>query len=160
MALPDPKYAVTASRDGTTRFWKQISAPPPTYDATESTRGSSFKTCLAYTPPSKEYPEGLVIIGGQDGIVEAKRPEATSEDNAEAMMIGHSHQISALDVSAEGGWIVSGSWDKSARLWEIGRWEPEIELQGHEASVLSVLAYSKDTVITGEKDPFVANVHR
>lgn len=45
--------------------------------------------------------------------------------------------------------MVSGSWDGSARLWRIGKWECETLLDGHEGSVWSVLAYDSNTIITG-----------
>ena len=45
--------------------------------------------------------------------------------------------------------MVSGSWDGSARLWRIGKWECEAVLDGHRGSVWCVLAYNSDTIITG-----------
>lgn len=48
--------------------------------------------------------------------------------------------------------MVSGSWDGSARLWRIGKWECEALLHGHEGSVWSVLAYDSKTIITGESE--------
>jgi phospholipase A-2-activating protein len=100
-------------------------------------------------PPTKEYPEGLVISGGQDTIIEARQPTATVESNADGLMVGHAHQISSLDVNADEGWIVSGSWDGTAKLWRIGQWEAEVEFPGHQGTVWAVVAYSKDIVITG-----------
>ena len=55
----------------------------------------------------------------------------------------------ALDVSEDGRTIVSGAWDCEARIWEVGKWESAAVLEGHEASVWAVLAYDKETVITG-----------
>jgi len=150
--MPDPSFAVTASRDGSTRVWKRTSTSPPTYDGIESSHGAHFKTCLAYAPPSKEYPDGLVISSGQDALIEARQPTSTAERNADGFMVGHSNQVCSLDVCAEAGWIVSGSWDSSARIWQIGRWETEVELIGHTATVWAVVAYSRDTVVTGCAD--------
>ena len=45
--------------------------------------------------------------------------------------------------------MISGSWDGSARLWKIGKWECEALLEGHEGSVWSVLAHDSNTIITG-----------
>lgn len=90
-----------------------------------------------------------MISGGQDTIIEAKQPGKTAGDNADAMLLGHAGNVCALDVSPEGGWIVSGSWDSSARLWEVGKWECSTVLEGHQGSVWAVLAYDKDTIITG-----------
>jgi phospholipase A-2-activating protein len=67
-------------------------------------------------------------------------------------MVGHSNQVCSLSVSERGDWFVSGSWDSSARVWQIGRWETDVELQGHSATVWAVLAYDRDTIITGCAD--------
>jgi len=150
VSLPDPAFAITASRDGTIKTWKQTSAKPPIYESTEASHSSAYKTCVAFVPPTKEYPEGLVISGGQDTIIEARQPGATVESNADGLMVGHAHQISSLDVNAEEGWIVSGSWDGTAKLWRIGQWEVEVEFPGHQGTVWAVVAYSNDIVITGE----------
>ncbi|KAB8221826.1 PUL domain-containing protein [Aspergillus novoparasiticus] len=152
VAFPNPNAVFSASRDATVRLWKLVSTPPPTYDYTITSSGSGFINAIAYYPPTPEFPEGLVFSGGQDTIIEARQPGKASDDNADAMLLGHAHNICALDVSSEGGWVVSGSWDSTAKLWKFGKWECDVTFEGHQGSVWAVLAYDKDTVITGCAD--------
>ena len=91
----------------------------------------------------------MIVSGGKDTIIEVREPGKPPEENAERLLTGHAHNVCALDVSSEGGWIVSGSWDGTARVWSIGKWDCEAVLEGHEGSVWSVLAFDKDTIITG-----------
>ncbi|KEF60448.1 uncharacterized protein A1O9_02009 [Exophiala aquamarina CBS 119918] len=150
--LPDPSFAITASRDGSTRVWKRTSESPPLYDSMESSHGAQFKTCLAYVPPSKEFADGLILSSGQDALIEARQPALTADVNADAIMVGHANQVCSLDVCASSNYFVSGSWDSTAKVWEVGRWEAAVELHGHTATVWAVLAYSRDTIVTGCAD--------
>lgn len=149
---PDPSFALTASRDGSTKLWKQTSQSPPTYSADELSHGNQFKTCLTYLPPSKEYSDGLVISAGQDTLIEARQPANTAEQNADAMMVGHSNQVCSLAASERGDFIVSGSWDNTAKVWSVGKWEVELDLPNHTATVWAVLAYDRETIVTGCAD--------
>ena len=90
-----------------------------------------------------------MIFGGKDTIIEVRQPGKPPEENAEALLLGHSHNVCALDVSPGGEFVISGSWDGSARLWTIGKWECDALLEGHEGSVWTVLAYDRKTIITG-----------
>ncbi|KAJ5461640.1 uncharacterized protein N7458_003192 [Penicillium daleae] len=155
VAFPNPNVILSASRDATVRLWKLVSSPPPTYDYTIAAHGQAFINSLAYLPPTAEFPEGLVLSGGQDTIIEARQPSKSATDNADAMLLGHGHNICALDVSPDGGWIVSGSWDSTARLWRVRKWETEVVLEGHGGSVWAVLAYDKNTIITGCADQMI-----
>lgn len=90
------------------------------------------------------------MSGGQDAIIELRQPGKSPQDNADALLLGHSGNICALDVSEDGRTIVSGSWDTEARVWKIGKWDAATAvLQGHEGSVWAVLAYDKETILTG-----------
>ena len=131
-------------------MWKLLSHNPPKYDCSISLHGSAFINAITYLPPTSEYPDGLVISGGKDTIIEVRQLGKPPEDNAEALLLGHSHNVCALDACPDGGFVVSGSWDGSARLWRIGKWECEALLEGHGGSVWCVLAYNSDTIITGE----------
>lgn len=153
MVFPNSNVILSASRDATVRLWKLISTPPPTYDYTISAHGGAFINSLAYIPPRSEYPEGLVLSAGQDSIIEARQPSKGAEDDADAMLLGHGHNVCALDVSPNSEWVVSGRWDSTARLWKVGKWECDVVLDGHEASVWAVLAYDENTIITGMQLP-------
>ncbi|MCJ1290384.1 hypothetical protein MMC34_001920 [Xylographa carneopallida] len=155
VVFPSPGLVVSASRDATVRTWKLLSSSPPKYDCSISSHGSAFINAVAYIPPSSTYQDGLIVSGGKDTIIEVRQPGKPPEDNAERMLMGHAHNVCALDVSADGGWIASGSWDGSARIWSIGKWECEAVLEGHGGSVWGVLAYDKDTVITACADKLI-----
>ncbi|GFF52258.1 ubiquitin homeostasis protein lub1 [Aspergillus udagawae] len=155
VAYPNPNVVISASRDATVRLWKLVSTPPPAYDSTISSHGSAFINTVAYYPPTSDFPEGLVLSGGQDTIIEARQPGKTADDNADAMLLGHGHNVCALDVCPEGGWVVSGSWDSTARLWRVGKWECDMVMEGHQGSVWAVLAYDKNTIITGCADKII-----
>lgn len=64
-------------------------------------------------------------------------------------MLGHEDNICALDVFNESdGYIVSGSWDRTARVWK--NWNCVAILAGHTQAVWAVLALTEDLVLTGE----------
>ena len=149
VVYPNPNLVLSASRDATVRLWKLLSYNPPKYDCTISSHGSAFINAITYLQPTSTFPEGLVISGGKDTIIEVRQLGKPPDENAEALLLGHSHNVCALDSSAEGGFVVSGSWDGSARVWKIGKWECEAVLEGHEGSVWTVLAYDQETIITG-----------
>ncbi|KAJ5562642.1 hypothetical protein N7461_001403 [Penicillium sp. DV-2018c] len=155
VVFPNPNVVLSASRDATARLWKLVSTPPPAYDYMITAHGTAFINSLAYIPPTSQYPDGLVLSAGQDAIIEARQPGKAAEDNADAMLLGHTSNVCALDVSPNGRRIVSGSWDSTARVWEVGKWECAVVLEGHEASVWAVLAYDDNTIITGCADQFI-----
>ncbi|POS77440.1 ubiquitin homeostasis protein lub1 [Diaporthe helianthi] len=150
--FPSPDVVISASRDHTLRIWRKSPQKPPSFDATIITQGQEWLSSLAFLPPNAEYGDGLIISGGKDTIIEVKKPSSSPSDNAERLLIGHAHNICALDVSPKGTYIVSGSWDKQAIVWQVGKWEPELRLAGHDASVWGALALDETTVVTGSAD--------
>ncbi|KAI5294798.1 hypothetical protein KEM52_003176 [Ascosphaera acerosa] len=147
----DASTVISASRDASVRVWR-LEHPAQEPSCTIALQGKDFVNSLAYLRPRTEYPHGLFFAGSRDGIVEARSPAASLADPAEALLVGHAGNVCALDVSPEGGFLLSGSWDCSAKLWRLGRWEAEVTFEGHEASVWAVLAYDSNTVITASAD--------
>lgn len=93
-------------------------------------------------------------------MIEVREPGREPDQNAEALLLGHAHNVCALDVDRDGTYIVSGSWDSSARVWRVGKWECDALLEGHQGSVWAVLAYDHDTIITGSSSQLLLVLFR
>jgi len=71
-------------------------------------------------------------------------------------LAGHEGKISAVAISADNHWLVTGSWDKTARLWDLTAKNPAanpVVLAGHESNI-SAVAISADNhwLVTGSWD--------
>ncbi|KAG5927490.1 hypothetical protein E4U42_002167 [Claviceps africana] len=144
---------LSASRDCTVRKWSRGSQTPPSFEGTLISRGSDYINSVAFAPASAEYPNGLVISGGKDTIIEVKSPNAASTDHAERLLIGHAHNVCTLDVASDGSYLISGGWDGQARVWNLQKWETALMLAGHEdKAVWGVVALDAKTAVTGCAD--------
>lgn len=153
VCFPSPETVLSASRDCTVRIWRRGPSSPPSFEGALVSRGSEYVNSLTFLPPAKDHPDGLVVSGGKDTIIEVKSPRSVSADNAERLLVGHAHNVCTLDASPSGNYLVSGGWDGQARVWNLTKWETEFMLSGHEGmSVWNVVALDDKTVVTGCAD--------
>ena len=68
---------------------------------------------------------------------------------ASYVLLGHSANVCSLHTT-NSGTIISGSWDKTARVWND--WQCQFELKGHDQAVWAVLAMQHDEYFTGSAD--------
>ncbi|CAO1630116.1 unnamed protein product [Sympodiomycopsis kandeliae] len=101
----------------------------------------------------------FAVTGGQDKLINAFEVKVGLDGRAKASsspdytLLGHQDNVSALDVGPGGSYIVSGSWDKTARIWK--GWECVATLKGHLQAVWAVLAVDHDRVLTASADKLV-----
>ncbi|KAI0424739.1 ubiquitin homeostasis protein lub1 [Xylaria sp. FL1042] len=152
VTFPAPDLILSASRDHTVRAWSRAASSPPTFESHIVTQGSEFVNSLTCLPPSTTFPKGLAVSGGSDTIIDVRPVTAGPSDNAERLLIGHAQNVCALAVVPGSRLVVSGSWDGTARIWSVGKWETEVVLGGHEGAVWDVLALSETLIATGCAD--------
>jgi guanine nucleotide-binding protein subunit beta-2-like 1 protein len=114
----------------------------------------------------------LVISGSRDKKiiiwnVNLQNPEeitGNSENKTDEKLVGkplkslagHSHFVSSLAISKDSKHLVSGSWDKTCRLWDLETYKTRQLLSGHKKDVLAV-SFSSDNrlIISGSMDQSV-----
>lgn len=97
----------------------------------------------------------MIISGSRDKAIlvwELTR-EQTSYGYAKKSLRGHSHFVSDVVLSSDGQFALSGSWDKTLRLWEIATGQSTRTFIDHSKDVLSV-AFSVDNrqIVSGSRD--------
>lgn len=147
--FPKPDLVVSSSRDCSVRLWTR-DGQSNTFTQSINSTGAGFINSLTWIPPSSEHPNGLVISGGHETIIEVREPLGVAKQDADYILLGHSHNVCTLDVY--GSTIVSGSWDCKARVWSRSNWETVHILEGHTASVWAVLALDENVILTGSAD--------
>lgn len=69
------------------------------------------------------------------------------------VLTGHNHFVSDVVMSSDGQFALSGSWDKTLRLWDLSAGKTTRQFTGHTKDVLSV-AFSADNrqIVSGSRD--------
>ncbi|KAI0273434.1 phospholipase A-2-activating protein [Gloeopeniophorella convolvens] len=144
---PSNNLILSASRDSTAISWIRehgsAFAPAATFRASPR-----FINSVAYLPPSLDAPQGYIVTGGQDSIINVW-PIEPSRAEPSYTLLGHADNICALHAR-EDGTVVSGSWDKTAKVWK--NFQLVHDLVGHAQSVWAVVALEGDEYLTGSAD--------
>ena len=135
----DGRRLVTASVDGTVRVW--AAGPSPEHPSLAG--GSGLRQAA--------------ISDDQTGLATVTPEEVTVWDVATGRkgprFRGHTDTICATALSPDGRRVVTGSFDTTAKIWNVDPRQAVVALVGHEQEVRSV-AFSPDgtRVITGSRD--------
>lgn len=71
---------------------------------------------------------------------------------------GHKATINAISFSPDGEYLISGSYDKSIKIWKTDSWECVKTFTGHNASITSVIPANQwgyNYIISGGKDAII-----
>jgi guanine nucleotide-binding protein subunit beta-2-like 1 protein len=98
----------------------------------------------------------MIISGSRDKSIILWQLTKGSEQNygyPRRSLHGHSHFIQDLVISSDGQFALSGSWDKTLRLWDLNSGVTTRRFVGHNKDVLSV-AFSVDNrqIVSGSRD--------
>ncbi|HLX56046.1 MAG TPA: serine/threonine-protein kinase [Ktedonobacteraceae bacterium] len=79
----------------------------------------------------------VVAVGGSAGFYFYSR--SRQPDNAKFVLRGHSDVVTSIFWSPDGAQLVSGSRDKTARLWIVANQQNTVTYSGHSAAVRCVV---------------------
>jgi len=79
--------------------------------------------------------------------------EQAVQGTVKRRLVGHHHIIEDLDLSSDGQYALSASWDNTLRLWHLESGCATKQFRGHSNDVLSV-AFSPDNrqIVSGSRD--------
>ncbi len=122
---PHENLLVAASDDGRIRAWDR------------ATGGKRWQAELRERPLALAIsPRGdRLAIATASGTIQLAR---VADGQLLAKVAGHSGRIHALDISADGSWLVSAGSDHTARLWKLDDpAAPPLALRGHYGSIFA-----------------------
>jgi hypothetical protein len=69
---------------------------------------------------------------------------------------GHADRVSCLAITRDGRYLVSGSWDRKLKVWDMQTWQETATLSGHRSYVYCVdISQNGRTVASGGQDDSV-----
>lgn len=138
---------MSGSRDCTTCIWLPNDHDRGFTQGQTLTGHSNFVASVCILPPDDNHPQGLICTGSNDSTILLFEP---GKLEPVAKLIGHSSTVCAL-ATGRFGFLVSGSWDKTARVWLNQKCV--MTLEGHNAAVWAVAVISeKGQMLTGSAD--------
>ncbi|KAF9358012.1 hypothetical protein BGX26_002652 [Mortierella sp. AD094] len=147
---PTDSMIVSVSRDKTVRTWQRQSNN--TFSEERVFLGhTNYVNSVAFIGASEANPHGLIVTGGSDKSINVWNPEDASAPVY--TLVGHTDNVCSLFADTDGH-IVSGSWDKTAKIWR--NWQCVHTLEGHTQAIWGVLELQHEVVVTASADKTIA----
>jgi len=103
---------------------------------------------------NRNFPDMILSASRDKSLILWKLTrEDTNYGIPQKRLHGHSHFISDVVLSLDGHFALSGSWDKTLRLWDLAAGKTTRRFEDHNKDVLSV-AFSADNrqIVSGSRD--------
>ena len=136
---------------GVLRIW-QLDAAHHAKSKRVFTCGSDI-LCLAASPPSRRYPQGLLAYGAEDGIIHLRDPAEKFAEQAPFTVQNDS--VTCLAFNSKGTRLISGGGsrgaDVSARVWSLEN-DRQIQIFKWHTTTIHSVAFRPDAETTAGGD--------
>ncbi|KAG2343248.1 WD40 repeat-like protein [Suillus weaverae] len=143
--LPRGRHIITCSVDGSLRLWDLESGAQIGEDWRDESRGGVRSMALS--------PNGNTVASGSGGGDNKVRLWDVETRKVLAKWAGHSDVVCALCWSADGNQVLSGSWDGTARVWDVKSGKNVLTIKTGHSWVNAVMYWPNTTKIaTGGRE--------
>ncbi|XP_066245153.1 phospholipase A-2-activating protein [Euwallacea similis] len=141
---------ISGSRDKTAKFWRYEPLRGSFEEVMTYRDQKNFVACVLYLDPTEEFPNGLVVTGGNDNIILVYKP---SEPFATFTIKEHTNTVSCLGRTTESNMFLSGSWDTTGKCFKIAS-TPKcvVSFIGHTAAIWSIIQLRNGQIVTASAD--------
>ncbi|KAM0753585.1 PFU-domain-containing protein [Meredithblackwellia eburnea MCA 4105] len=148
----------SSSRDATARSWVHSSKGWEEGFTFTGQHDGFVNSVEFFTQDAQPY----LATAGQDKLIHiwplpATHSSSSSPPTPTHTLIGHEGNVCTLHASKDSQVLVSGSWDKTAKVWSTSDFQLAYTLKGHDQAVWAVLALEggEQLVLTGAADNLI-----
>jgi WD40 repeat protein len=150
----DGKYLVSGADDKVVRVWDLATGKTVRMIRGETQSGSPGKVyAMALSPDEKWLATGGWMWNDADGNGHHVRLYDFQSGELVAVLKGHDNVVLGLAFSPDGKYLISGSSEQSAIIWDVEKKSLKHRLEGHHAQIYAV-GFTTDSAraITGSYD--------